>query len=102
MEEKTVNIQCLFLSKSLWIPFVLHGDDAHTVNLCELLAVQRGQQFPLSRKGGDEVYGERHGGMAADISADRTGNDFSNHKSQGNESFKNRQYKVYIFSFTHN
>lgn len=56
----------------------LHEQVGHAVDLRQLLAVQRGQQFPRAGQRGDKVLSQRHRRPAADISAGATGNDTAN------------------------
>lgn len=86
--------KCDSLFKSLGAAFFLHSNVGHTMNLSELLAVQRSQQFPRPRQRGDEVLSKRHGGMAANISEGMTGNDSSSHKREQQTVKKNTELDI--------
>lgn len=56
----------------LLIPLLLlHEDVDHAVNLCELLTVQRGQQFPRPRQHRHKVFNHREEGLAADVTVEK-------------------------------
>lgn len=70
-----------------------HRDVGHAVDLRQLPAVQRGHELPGAGQGRDDLLGQGHGCMTADVSEGRTGNGGVNGGRERRETDQQREQR---------